>query len=76
MCQRKENIQVGVFFHNVIGMGTDGILKTKVEDRRRSKFLGGRAQILQHVLDMLLHISQIILEFRFCGSAQFLNSVE
>ena len=35
-----------VFTINVIGMGTDGILKAKVEDRRWSKFLGGRAQIL------------------------------
>ena len=62
MRQRKVNVQVGMFFHNVVGMRTDSILETEIENRRRPKFLSGRAQVLQHVLDMLLHIPQGIFE--------------
>ncbi len=61
MCQRKVNVEIRMFFQNVVGMRTNGILKTKIENCWRPKFLGGRPQILQHILDMLLHIAQGIL---------------
>src|ERR1043166_3577042 len=66
--QGKMDTEIRVLFQNVIGMRANGVLQTEIKYSRRAEFLGSRTQVLQDVLDVLLHVPQCFLQFRSCAS--------